>query len=137
MVALVSQILCLVHLDANDFDLLKLLLSLSTATDPLEVPVLREDMKKIWVERKHHARCLQDPPNTQLYHELFNEGRCQTSCFSLRQGSTSLEKFHLYMLRFISGLCANAVNFQTYLLDDITHWNINEASQALQPALWD
>ena len=50
----------------------KLLLSLSTATDPLGVPVLREDMKDIWADQKHHVRCLQDPPNIQLYTIMSN-----------------------------------------------------------------
>ena len=71
--------------------------------------------------------------HSALYnHELFNEGGCQTSCFPLCQGSTSLESFHLHLVCFIPGSCANAVNFQAYLLDGFTRWNADRASQPLQ-----
>ena len=112
----------------------KLLLGLSTATDPLGVPVLREDMKDIWAEQKHHVRCLQDPPNIQLYTIMSYsmKGGVRLPVFRCARGSTSLESFHLHLSRFIPGSCANAVNFQAYLLDGITRWNAERASQALQ-----
>ena len=47
-------------------DLLEsLLLSLSTATDILGVPLLRSEMTDIWTEQKHHVKCLQE--SMQLY----------------------------------------------------------------------
>lgn len=45
----------------------ELLLSLSTATDPLGVPILKEEMTSIWDEQKQYAKCIQDPTNFQLY----------------------------------------------------------------------
>ena len=44
-----------------------LLLSFSSATDALGVPLLKEEMQEIWEEQKHHLACLQDPPGVELY----------------------------------------------------------------------
>ena len=44
-----------------------LLLSFSSATDTLGVPLLKEEMQEIWEEQKHHLACLQDPPGVELY----------------------------------------------------------------------
>ena len=43
------------------------LLSLSTATDSLGVPLMRTGVSDIWEEQKKHTKCLQDPPDNQLY----------------------------------------------------------------------
>ena len=45
----------------------RLLLSFSSATDTLSVPLLKEEMTDIWEEQKRHIKCLQDPPQVQLY----------------------------------------------------------------------
>jgi hypothetical protein len=37
------------------------------ATDTLGVPVLKEEMKVIWVEQVKHVSCIQHPPGVQLY----------------------------------------------------------------------
>lgn len=44
-----------------------MLLSMSSATDTLGVPLLKEEVKVIWEEQKHHVPCLQDPPGVELY----------------------------------------------------------------------
>ena len=41
-----------------------LLLSFSSTTDTLGVPVLKDEMTTIW---EHHIKCLQDPPGVSLY----------------------------------------------------------------------
>ena len=46
-----------------------LLLAFSPSTDALGMPLLREEMKDIWQEQRHHVKCLQDPPLIQLYTE--------------------------------------------------------------------
>jgi hypothetical protein len=37
------------------------------ATDTLGIPVLKEEMKVIWVEQVKHVSCIQHPPGVQLY----------------------------------------------------------------------
>ncbi len=44
-----------------------LILSLSSATDTLGVPLLREEVKLIWEEQRKHIACIQDPPGINLY----------------------------------------------------------------------
>lgn len=44
-----------------------LLLAPLAATDALGIPLLRDEMKDIWQEQRHHAKCLQDPASIQLY----------------------------------------------------------------------
>ena len=36
----------------------------------LGCPLLREEIKKIWQEQKHHVECPQDPPGVQLYDDM-------------------------------------------------------------------
>ena len=49
-------------------DLLEaLLLSLSSATDTLGNPLLRENIEDIWMEQKKHVGCIQDPADVCLY----------------------------------------------------------------------
>ena len=44
-----------------------LILSLSSATDTLGVPLLKEEIAVIWEEQKRHVKCLQDTPDVSLY----------------------------------------------------------------------
>ena len=103
----------------------ELLLSLSTATDPLGVPLLKEEMSTVWEEQKRHIKCIQDPSNLQLYTITghIQKGAVHLPLLRCARGSTSLESFHLHLARFIPGTAANAVNFQAYLVDGIAHWN--------------
>lgn len=111
-----------------------LLLALSSATDTLGVPLLREEMKDIWSEQKRHVACIQDPPDVQLYTIIghSNKGGVQLPVLRCARGSTSLESFHLHLARFIPGTSANAVHFQAYLLEGLTRWNAARASSAVQ-----
>ena len=111
-----------------------LLLSLSSATDPLGVPLLSEEMQPIWDEQKKHVSCIQDPPSISLYTitgHLF-KGGVKLPILRCARGSTSLESFHLHLARFIPGSSASAVNFQAYLLDGITRWNSSRAVAAIE-----
>ena len=45
----------------------ELLLSLSTATDSLGVPLFGVQMVTIWEAEKKHVKCIQDPPGVTLY----------------------------------------------------------------------
>lgn len=95
----------------------ELLISLSTATDSLGVPLLRSEMRDIWAEQKHHVKCLQDPPGIQLYTvtRTMEKGGVKLPVLRCARGSTSLESFHLHLARFIPGTSAGDVNFQAYL----------------------
>lgn len=78
-----------------------LLLSLSTATDSLGVPLMRTEVKDIWKEQKRHIECLQDPPDIQLYTVTghLQKGSITLPVFRCARGSTSLESFHLHLAR--------------------------------------
>ena len=110
-----------------------LLLSLTSATDTLGVPVLGEDMKLIWEEEKKHVPCFQDPPNIQLYTKTgsIKKGGVELPVFRCARGSTSLESFHLHLNRFIPGTAANALHFQAYLLDGVTRWNEDRGTASI------
>ena len=114
----------------------ELLLSLSTATDTLGVPLFKEEMTTIWEEQKKHVRCIQDPPGIQLYTIVghMTIGGMRLPVLRCARGTTSLESFHLHLARFIPGTSAGAVNFQAYLLDGITRWNTSRAEAALRSA---
>lgn len=114
-------------------DLLEaLLLSLSSATDTLGNPLLRENIEDIWMEQKKHVGCIQDPPDVCLYtitgHLM--KGGVKLPVFRCARGTTSLESFHSHLVKFIPGTSASAVNFQAYLLDGITRWNAARAKEA-------
>lgn len=110
-----------------------LLLSMSTATDTLGVPLFREEMKDIWVEQRRHVSCLQDPSNTSLYtitgHLIKGEVRLPT--LRCARGSSSLESFHLHIARFIPGTSASDVHYQAYLLEGLVRWNNLRAVAAI------
>ena len=78
-----------------------LLLALSDATDALGMPLLREEMKDIWEEQRHHVKCIQDPPSVQLYTEIARlvKGGVSLPVYRCARGSTSLESFHLHLAR--------------------------------------
>ena len=111
-----------------------LLLSLSSATDTLGVPLLKEEIKTIWEEQKQHVPCLQDPPGIELYTITGRINKCGVMLPVLRcaRGSTSLESFHLHLARFVPGTAAGAVNFQAFLLEGLTRWNAARATAAIQ-----
>ena len=83
-----------------------LLLELSTCTDTLGVPLLKQEIWTIWKEQQRHVKCIQDPPGIQLYcrtGEVVNGG-IKLPVYRCARGSTSLESFHLHLTRFIPGI---------------------------------
>ena len=81
----------------------ELLLSLSHATDSLGVPLLKEEMKVIWVEQQRHIKCLQDPPGILLYTVIgrLQKGGVTLPVFRCARGTISLESFHLHLARSV------------------------------------
>lgn len=108
----------------------ELILTFSTATDTLGVPLLKQEMKQIWEEQKKHVRCIQDPPDAELY--TITKGGVKLPVMRCARESTSLESFHLHLAKFIPGSSAGAVNFQAYLLDGLTRWNRARVEAAIQ-----
>lgn len=78
-----------------------LILSLSSATDVLGVPLFRDEITTIWDEQKHHVECLQDPPGISLYTQTGHtmKGGVLLPTYRCARGSTSLESFHLHLAR--------------------------------------
>ena len=78
-----------------------LILTLSSATDVLGVPLFREEIATIWEEQKHHVQCLQDPPGIPLYTQIshIQKGGVHLPIYRCARGSTSLESFHLHLAR--------------------------------------
>ena len=111
----------------------ELLLSFSSATDTLGVPLLKSEMKDIWEEQKKHIKCIQDIPFVQLYTLTghIQKGGVSLPVWRCARGSTSLESFHLHLARFVPGTSASAVHFQAYLLEGITRWNVLRAEAAI------
>ncbi|XP_019633279.1 PREDICTED: uncharacterized protein LOC109476717 [Branchiostoma belcheri] len=100
----------------------ELILSFSTATDTIGVPLFRPEMTDIWTQQKQHVKCIQDPPGVELYTWTGNikKGGVTVPVFRTGRGTTSLESFHLHLNRFIPGTSASAVNFQAYLVEGMT-----------------
>ena len=113
-----------------------LLLSLSTATDTLGVPLFRQEMSAIWEEQKHHVSCLQDPPNLALYTVTGSimKGKVRIPTLRCARGSTSLESFHLHIARFIPGTSASDLHYQAYLMEGLARWNQDRATAAVNSA---
>ncbi len=113
-----------------------LLLSLSTATDTLGVPLFKEEMSEIWKEQKHHVSCLQDPPNLALYTitGYVTKGNVRIPTLRCARGSTSLESFHLHIARFIPGTSASDLHYQAYLMEGLARWNQARAAAAIDSA---
>ena len=111
-----------------------LILTMTQATDPLGVPLLREEMKEIWREQKKHITCLQDPPGVTLYTITghITKGGIEIPTLRCARGTTSLESFHLHLSRFIPGTSASAVHYQAYLLDGLTRWNAARSAAAIE-----
>ena len=118
-----------------------LLLELVSATDSLGVPVLSDQMAKIWEEEKKHVACIQDPEGIPLYTitGYIKKGGVDLPVLCCARG-TSLESFHLhlarymylfeylvdfcvlagiFLLRFIPGSSASDVHYQGFLLEGL------------------
>lgn len=110
-----------------------LLLAFSSATDTLGVPLFKNEIREVWIEQQRHLGCIQDPEGIQLYTLTghITKGGIRLPVYRCARGSTSLESFHLHLVRMIPGTSANAVNFQAYLLDGITRWNASRSAEAL------
>ena len=79
-----------------------LLLSLSVATDSLDVCLFRKDMmEEVWVVQKRHLPCVQDPPNVSLYTTVgyITKGGERLPMLRCARGTNSLESFHLHLAR--------------------------------------
>ena len=111
-----------------------LLLSFSSATDSLGVPLLKPEMESIWKEQQKHVKCIQDPPGVALYTRTgySKKGGVSLPVYRCARGSTSLESFHSHLVNFIPGTSASAVNFQAYVLDGVTRWNSAMTAAAVQ-----
>ena len=103
----------------------ELFLSMANATDTLGVPLMSSGKTSIWDKQKKHVKCIQDVPGRSLYMLIghVTQMGIQLRVYGCARGSTSLESFHLQLARFIPGSSANAVNFQSNLLDGIMRWN--------------
>lgn len=112
----------------------EMLLTLSSATDTLGVPLLRAEIKEIWEEQRHHVSCLQDPPGVSLYTVTgyVLKGGVRLPVLRCARGSTSLESFHLHIARFIPGSSASDVHYQAYLLEGLARWNSSRAAAAME-----
>ena len=99
-----------------------LLLTLSSSTDTLGIPLFRDEMREIWEEEQRHLPCIHDPTNIPLYtltgHS--NKGGVRLPTLRCARGSTSLESFHLHIARFIPGTSASDLHYQAYLLEGLT-----------------
>ena len=66
------------------------------ATDTLDVPLLKQEIKLIWEEQQKHVAYIQDPPGVELYtvtrHIL--KGGVMLPVLRCARGFTSLESFH-------------------------------------------
>ncbi len=115
----------------------ELILTMSPATDPLGVPLLRKEMQEIWMEQKKHVGCIQDPYGVDLYTITgqITKGGVKLQTLRCARGSTSLESFHYHLARFIPGTSASAVHYQAYLLDGITRWNAVRSAAAIESSV--
>ena len=132
-----------------------LLLELASATDSLGVPVLSDQMARIWEEEKKHVPCIQDPEGIPLYTitGYIKKGGVDLPVLRCARGTTSLESFHLhlarymylfeylvdfcvlagiFLLRFIPGSSASDVHYQGFLLEGLARWNQARALAAAQ-----
>uniref|UniRef100_A0A7M5X0K2 Uncharacterized protein n=1 Tax=Clytia hemisphaerica TaxID=252671 RepID=A0A7M5X0K2_9CNID len=102
-----------------------LTLSMTGATDSLGVPLFKATIVDVWEEQRRHVKCTQDPDGFQLYTQTgsLEKGGVKLPVYRCARGSTSLDYFHHHLRNFIPGTCANAVNFQAYLLDGLARWN--------------
>ena len=109
-----------------------LILSLTSATDTLGVPLFNNEIVSIWEEQKKHVKCIQDVPDLPLYavtNEITKGGKSLPE-YRCARGTTSLESFHRHLVTFVPGTSANAINFQAYLLDGLVRWNASRKKAA-------
>lgn len=74
--------------------------------DPLGVPLIDSArMAEIWKAQKKHLRCIQDPPGVGLYMQTgtLQKGGHSLPTYKCARESTSLERFHRYLNKFIPG----------------------------------
>ena len=60
------------------------------------------------------------------------QGPCDTANFEVCMWIYLPGEFHLHLARFVPRSSAGAVNFQAYLLDGITRWNLARSAAAVQ-----
>ena len=75
--------------------------------DTLGVPLLDEErIREIWKSQEKHVKCIQDPPNIELYDKTgsLTKGGIPLPVFRCTRGSKSLENFHLHQNNFIPGM---------------------------------
>eukprot|EP00794_Sanderia_malayensis_P008350 gene8349-9251_t len=72
---------------------------------------------------------------SRLWYPGYIKEGIRLQVFRCARGTTSLESFHCHLATFIPGFSANAVNFQAYLLDGVTRWNVlrKEAADGTTP----
>ena len=78
----------------------QLLLSLSSATDTLGVPLLKQELTTIWAEQKKHIPCIQDPPGITLYTvvgHLYTVVGQRMNSYLLLQFTMILAQNYIYM----------------------------------------
>eukprot|EP00794_Sanderia_malayensis_P021122 gene21122-23194_t len=136
---------CIFEWDSDDVDKLKQAkrgeLVAAGLAEPHDrhsgVPLFNDKIAHIWACEKKHIACLQDVPDLPLYavKDHVIKGGIRLPVFRCARGTTSLESFHRHLATFIPGFSANAVNFQAYLLDGVTRWNVlrKEAADGTTP----
>ena len=84
-----------------------LMISLSSSTDEIGVPLFWDEMSEIWEEQMHYIPCLQDSPGVQLYTitGYVTKGGVRLPQYRCARGSTSLESFHLHLNRYVKCSC--------------------------------
>ena len=110
----------------------ELILQMSTMTDVLGVPIFKAEISDIWATEKKHVPCIQDLGGVPLYAvvQTVTKGGKELPVYRCGRGTTSLECFHRHIKDFIPGTSANAVNFQAYLIDGVTRWNMSRREAA-------
>ena len=89
------------------FNLLKMFDS-QRGHDTMGVPLLHHDrIWELWEKQKLHIACIQDPPGIPLYTQTgtLKKGKVVLPVYRCARGSSSLESFHLHLMRFIPGIC--------------------------------
>ena len=71
----------------------------------LGVSLLKEVVSSMWIEKQKHVECIQDPLEIELYTTIgqLKKSHVTLSVFRYVRGSTSVESFHLHLIRFVPG----------------------------------
>ena len=85
----------------------QLLLSLSSATVTMGVPLLKQELTTIWAEQKKHIPCIQDPPRYHSLHCRWPPGQRRSETAS--PPMCQVVNWHLNLAGFIPGSSASAV----------------------------